>query len=599
VRPTPERAGGVVRVGRGALWLAWLLLAFAVAVLVLLALVPSFTARQTEEVQRRAEAVLEPARHLVAELGASQAREMIALQDFILTGSGADRQRSREARDRSVEALNSLSILAEGSGPEVREALFQVGDFALQWRLSADLVLEEQVTRDEFLGLQPENRRLFNRMQDAALRLEQAVAGEVAQARGEVDRIARRQSRLTAFLALLALLAAAGLVGVARRLLRLIRAVDVERAGAQRARKEADAVLASAAEGVFGVDRTGRCTFANPSGLELLGLTSEELLGRRLDGFLEGTSGGREVRDALATGSSARIPEVLIPRRDTSPFHARVAVDPVPQGGPSLAAVVTVTDLTEAREGEEALRRALAARDQVLAVVSHDLRNPVAAAKGAAELLLEFDLSPARRKAQLETIDRAAARMDRLISDLLDVAAVEAGGLSIRPGSVDPRELLESVRRTFEPRALEAGLSLVMEPTGVDVGLLGADPDRLLQALENLVANAIKFSPRGSEIRLAGRRERGTYVLEVLDQGPGIPEKDRERLFEAFSQLEGGDPRGAGLGLAIVKGVAEAHGGRVEIASAPGEGSVFRVILPLERVSPAPETSREVGPPGR
>jgi PAS domain S-box-containing protein len=589
----------VVRVGRGALWLAWLLLAFAVAVLVLLALVPSFTARQTEEVQRRAEAVLEPARHLVAELGASQAREMIALQDFILTGSGADRQRSREARDRSVEALNSLSILAEGSGPEVREALFQVGDFALQWRLSADLVLEEQVTRDEFLGLQPENRRLFNRMQDAALRLEQAVAGEVAQARGEVDRIARRQSRLTAFLALLALLAAAGLVGVARRLLRLIRAVDVERAGAQRARKEADAVLASAAEGVFGVDRTGRCTFANPSGLELLGLTSEELLGRRLDGFLEGTSGGREVRDALATGSSARIPEVLIPRRDTSPFHARVAVDPVPQGGPSLAAVVTVTDLTEAREGEEALRRALAARDQVLAVVSHDLRNPVAAAKGAAELLLEFDLSPARRKAQLETIDRAAARMDRLISDLLDVAAVEAGGLSIRPGSVDPRELLESVRRTFEPRALEAGLSLVMEPTGVDVGLLGADPDRLLQALENLVANAIKFSPRGSEIRLAGRREGGTYVLEVLDQGPGIPEKDRERLFEAFSQLEGGDPRGAGLGLAIVKGVAEAHGGRVEIASAPGEGSVFRVILPLERVSPAPETSREVGPPGR
>jgi PAS domain S-box-containing protein len=589
----------VVRVGRGALWLAWLLLAFAVAVLVLLALVPSFTARQTEEVQRRAEAVLEPARHLVAELGASQAREMIALQDFILTGSGADRQRSREARDRSVEALNSLSILAEGSGPGVREALFQVGDFALQWRLSADLVLEEQVTRDEFLGLQPENRRLFNRMQDAALRLEQAVAGEVAQARGEVDRIARRQSRLTAFLALLALLAAAGLVGVARRLLRLIRAVDVERAGAQRARKEADAVLASAAEGVFGVDRTGRCTFANPSGLELLGLTSEELLGRRLDGFLAGTSGGREVRDALATGSSARIPEVLIPRRDTSPFHARVAVDPVPQGGPSLAAVVTVTDLTEAREGEEALRRALAARDQVLAVVSHDLRNPVAAAKGAAELLLEFDLSPARRKAQLETIDRAAARMDRLISDLLDVAAVEAGGLSIRPGSVDPRELLESVRRTFEPRALEAGLSLVMEPTGVDVGLLGADPDRLLQALENLVANAIKFSPRGSEIRLAGRREGGRYVLEVLDQGPGIPEEDRERLFEAFSQLEGGDPRGAGLGLAIVKGVAEAHGGRVEIASAPGEGSVFRVILPLERVSPAPETSREVGPPGR
>jgi PAS domain S-box-containing protein len=589
----------VVRVGRGALWLAWLLLAFAVAVLVLLALVPSFTARQTEEVQRRAEAVLEPARHLVAELGASQAREMIALQDFILTGSGADRQRSREARDRSVEALNSLSILAEGSGPGVREALFQVGDFALQWRLSADLVLEEQVTRDEFLGLQPENRRLFNRMQDAALRLEQAVAGEVAQARGEVDRIARRQSRLTAFLALLALLAAAGLVGVARRLLRLIRAVDVERAGAQRARKEADAVLASAAEGVFGVDRTGRCTFANPSGLELLGLTSEELLGRRLDGFLAGTSGGREVRDALATGSSARIPEVLIPRRDTSPFHARVAVDPVPQGGPSLAAVVTVTDLTEAREGEEALRRALAARDQVLAVVSHDLRNPVAAAKGAAELLLEFDLSPARRKAQLETIDRAAARMDRLISDLLDVAAVEAGGLSIRPGSVDPRELLESVRRTFEPRALEAGLSLVMEPTGVDVGLLGADPDRLLQALENLVANAIKFSPRGSEIRLAGRREGGTYVLEVLDQGPGIPEEDRERLFEAFSQLEGGDPRGAGLGLAIVKGVAEAHGGRVEIVSAPGEGSVFRVILPLERVSPAPETSREVGPPGR
>jgi signal transduction histidine kinase len=189
--------------------------------------------------------------------------------------------------------------------------------------------------------------------------------------------------------------------------------------------------------------------------------------------------------------------------------------------------------------------------------------------------------------------------MDRLISDLLDVAAVEAGGLSIRPGSVDPRELLESVRRTFEPRALEAGLSLVMEPTGVDVGLLGADPDRLLQALENLVANAIKFSPRGSEIRLAGRREGGPYVLEVLDQGPGIPEKDRERLFEAFSQLEGGDPRGAGLGLAIVKGVAEAHGGRVEIVSAPGEGSVFRVILPLERVSPAPETSREVGPPGR
>lgn len=229
------------------------------------------------------------------------------------------------------------------------------------------------------------------------------------------------------------------------------------------------------------------------------------------------------------------------------------------------------------RQAEQAVR----ARDDVLAMVTHDLRNPVGAIAGAAELL-DLDLPEKKRRRQLEVIGRAARHMGRLIEDLLDAAKLQSGMFPVASGTVKVSGLLDEIRRLFEERCSAAGVGLTIQEVPPSLSLDG-DHERLVQALSNLVSNAVRFTPRGGRITIEVEADGKEVRIRVSDSGPGIAADDLPHLFEQFWQAKKGDHAGAGLGLAIVKGIVVAHDGEVTVQSEPGEGATFTMCLPRER----------------
>jgi signal transduction histidine kinase len=227
-------------------------------------------------------------------------------------------------------------------------------------------------------------------------------------------------------------------------------------------------------------------------------------------------------------------------------------------------------------------QRAVRARDDILGIVSHDLRNPVGTAQMAAGLLLEEagdgDDRRSTRK-YLEMIQRSMDRAQRLINDLLDVTQIEAGRLAVEPGPERPAALVEESYDAFAASAAGAGLVLEWE-AAEDLGWVAADRARVVQALGNLVANAIKFTPAGGRIVIRADEDGEGVCFRVTDTGPGIPAEHLPHLFDRFWKARDGDRRGAGLGLAIVKGIVAAHGGRIEVESVVGTGTTFRFTLP-------------------
>ncbi|HEY8832827.1 MAG TPA: ATP-binding protein [Gemmatimonadaceae bacterium] len=229
----------------------------------------------------------------------------------------------------------------------------------------------------------------------------------------------------------------------------------------------------------------------------------------------------------------------------------------------------------------DAVRASLRARDEMVGVVSHDLRNPVAAIKMLSRTLLR---SPAKGGAQahesMELICQAAEQMDTLIRDLLDVNRLDAGKLVVSPLAVDPSTLLADSLQTLRPLVDEKEIALDLQ-IETPLPKVMADPDRIQQTLSNLVGNAIKFSPAGSKIVVVARKDPEGVVISVIDSGKGIAPEQVPRVFDRNWQSSRTDRQGAGLGLAISKGIVEAHGGRIWIESKQGEGTTASFTLPF------------------
>jgi signal transduction histidine kinase len=223
-------------------------------------------------------------------------------------------------------------------------------------------------------------------------------------------------------------------------------------------------------------------------------------------------------------------------------------------------------------------REAIGAREEVLKIVSHDLRNPLSTIAMSADLMLEMDMSPEQRAKQLAIIKRAGERMNRLVQDLLDVAKLEAGGMSVVRRPVDVPALLAEAEDLLRP--LAAQQSLVLETTCAEsLPELHADAGRAQQAIGNLVGNAIKFTPKGGRIRVRAEQDDAGVRFSVADTGAGIPPEQLGQIFGRFWQADHGDRRGIGLGLAITKAIVEAHGGRIWVESRVNEGTTFYFTL--------------------
>lgn len=233
--------------------------------------------------------------------------------------------------------------------------------------------------------------------------------------------------------------------------------------------------------------------------------------------------------------------------------------------------------LTERARSDEVLSN----RDDFLGIVSHDLRSLLNTVSMAAELI-EHDAAhqgpddPTARMAQ--RIRRTARRMNRLVTDLIDVSSLEAGKLSVVLTRGDLRTLVDDAVESFHPAALAKGVALEsgeLEPRSMAL----FDHDRIVQVLANLIGNAIKFTPSNGTVVVGAAREGDQVRVSVRDDGPGIPAAQTESVFERFWQVGKNDQRGLGLGLYIARGIVEAHGGKIWVESELGRGSTFSFTL--------------------
>lgn len=228
-------------------------------------------------------------------------------------------------------------------------------------------------------------------------------------------------------------------------------------------------------------------------------------------------------------------------------------------------------------------RAAINAREEVLQMVAHDLRNPLSTITMTADLLRDLPSDDETRARHVSIINRASLSMNRLIHDLLDVARLEAGRMHVELKAVAARDLLDRAEELMTPIAERANVRLRIAADGELPAVL-VDEERILQVLSNLVGNAVKFTPADGAVTIKARRILQTVRFGVLDTGPGIPPERAARIFDRFWQADVNDRRGIGLGLAIARSIVEAHGHRigVDVPSTGGSEFWFTVTVAAE-----------------
>lgn len=234
------------------------------------------------------------------------------------------------------------------------------------------------------------------------------------------------------------------------------------------------------------------------------------------------------------------------------------------------------------------------AREEVLAIVSHDLRNPLNAITLGTSLLQMSERLSDEEREQLETIDLSAKRMSRLIGDLLDITRLEVGKpLPVEPERVDVESLLRETHELFRAQAAASSISLEYQ-VGEGAHAVHADRHRVMQVLSNLIGNSMKFTPAGGLISFrADQRQKNFVIFAISDSGPGIPTEHLREIFNPYWQAEQTERMGAGLGLPIARGIVESHGGRIWVESEQGRGTTFYFTLPIDATEESPRAAEQ------
>jgi signal transduction histidine kinase len=346
----------------------------------------------------------------------------------------------------------------------------------------------------------------------------------------------------------------------------------------RRRESEAQAMLQGVVEGVFAVDGERKVRYLNPQAARMLGVDAAVAVGRFCGDVLRpcGSGGQRPCDTAcpilIARESGKGQATELLEREDGA---RRVVV--ITSAGPTEGLQVQVMrDETEV----EAVRRA---RDSILANISHEFRTPLAAQQASIELLRDGLATMSREQVEelVVSLQRGTLRLTRLIDNLLESVRIESGQLGIRRQVVELAQVIEDAEQLVAGLLAQRKQMLHVElPAGLPT--IQGDAQRLTQVFTNLLANANKFGPEGSEIRIGAETGVGEVSLWVEDQGAGVPELDGASIFERFyrSADQDPEPRGLGLGLWIVKSIVERHGGRVRVERTTDGRTRFSVTLP-------------------
>jgi PAS domain S-box-containing protein len=353
--------------------------------------------------------------------------------------------------------------------------------------------------------------------------------------------------------------------------------------------------LAISADAVIAVDDEQRIIFFNEGAEKIFGWAADEVGGQYLAMLLPERYRANHrghVQGFGAAHGRARLmgerQEISGLRKSGEEFPAEASIQRMVIEGKQIYAAV-LRDVSARYRAEEALHQAIRARDDMMGIVSHDLRNPASAVKMLARSILaeareRTDL-PADVVERVEVMQQAAAQIDALIQDLLDVTRLEAGRLSVAQRNVAPVPLVEAALYAMRTLAESSGVGLAATYEE-ELPMVYADPERVTQLLSNLVGNALKFTPSGGRVEVRVQPYGEGTLVSVVDNGEGIPEDQLPHVFDRFFQVSNarmGHRHGAGLGLPIARGIVEAHGGTIWIESAHGRGTTVRFTLPGAR----------------
>lgn len=360
--------------------------------------------------------------------------------------------------------------------------------------------------------------------------------------------------------------------------------VDVTQLKQSEARAERNATLMrglidGTIDGITLTDRSGRIAIANRPMLRFaqdLDFPSEGLMHERLlaikDEFVDKDRFERRMRELADAPDLESADEFEL--RDSERVFQGYTKPVIGNDNAYLGRVWTLREVTEARQVDRI-------KDALVATVSHELRTPLTSIIGYLELLGGPDAGLSEESARyIEVVRRNAGRLQRMVEELLFLARVDAGGLSLERTEVDVAELARSAIGSATPTATAKDVTL--EFHGPDSASTSADPNRLGQVFDNLISNAIKFTPAGGSVAISVDAEGESIVATVSDTGCGIPQAEQSRLFERFFRSSATrDVPGTGLGLTIVRAIVESHGGSITCRSDEGKGTTFTFSLPL------------------
>ena len=362
-----------------------------------------------------------------------------------------------------------------------------------------------------------------------------------------------------------------------------LRATEPARGLDSRSEEIVQTILQASVTEVVGFDAEGRITFANPAATRTLGWSLDEMVGEIGHDLFhhshpDGSHYPREecpMTRVLDGGEVVHLDDVFW-RSDGTSFPVESLTAPLKRDGRILGAVTTFHDIRDRREIDKL-------KDEFVSVMGHELRTPLTSIRASLGLLADTEGLPPEAGRLVATGLGNADRLERILNDILDLERLEAGAIRLELRDHDAAALVEEATGLVEPTAVAAGVEL---RTTVRAAAVRGDGERIVQALSNLLVNAIEHSPRGDAVSVVAIPDGDSVVFSVTDRGGGIPHHLHGSIFERFTQADASDARergGAGLGLAIVRRIAESHGGCVRLDSAPGEGATFAIVLPRAR----------------
>jgi len=345
-------------------------------------------------------------------------------------------------------------------------------------------------------------------------------------------------------------------------------------------------LLNSAAEGIYGLDLEGKCTFCNPACLKLLGYENEsQLLGKNLHELIHHTrtdgspypAQDCKICHAYIYNSQVHLEDECLWRADGSSFPVEYWSYPLIQGNNTIGAIVSFLDISDRKFAEQRLIAANKEMDAFVYTVSHDLRTPISAVIGYADLVKEMckEYLPSEAIEMLSMIEMQGEKMSLVVEDLLALAT--AGNIDPPDEPVNTQVVVDYVLQEFDNDIRRTGTKIVVG----DVPPIQIPESLIIQIFENLVGNALHYSGVvGKEIEIFGRRKDSRCTYYVRDHGQGIPHGDQEKIFDVFYRGETGKSRaGSGVGLATVQKICRLYSGMAKVEETPGGGATFIIEL--------------------